>query len=716
MFDRSQFKQAGIELTPEDYWEYLSGRYSSRVHNPLIGMPPRSDQLTFVLSKLKEELSTEDYILSLVKLYQKTHALSADKNSERLHFWKYDEDRIARELFNFKSPEFTSEVKKLLPEMTVNDTTREYILYLYGAKEYGFLVETIPGKPANKKLMRAFLGLDIIDSRENPPRYYFREQENEEKKTLISKMPIVTSKIEDKIKHFLRKESKRGHRYYSWWIQNLAAIDKKEAERLSKHLYSKAREKDEKNKILIGAAGARLTELCSEVYEDLRIKDDLKRDYFSAGPSRIIYLNSSCPAQMQEFIADFDYDFLKEKERDRYFEPNYSYGMDFRDSIWEAITKYFPEEKTNEIWTKNICSQTDKKKPPRLLYLPNKVPLNCICERLEEYISSGGHVRSPQIDYLESCYPEKRDEYHRLRMTATDRAITDKTYQGFFSMAMGPKRRNGYESPMPLWDVRFRAFFLGSGVGSKKLKGYIDWSVGMNSDKALPLLDQALNSDEENMRQAALYAYSFYPGLQINQIMRKLRYYASQDKFPEYLYAAYSISASSPHDSVISAACKKSAKYHINEINSRSLARSKSRFAFNALLTLQTCGAASDNKNYLKLLELILKDRNLGRYDTFMMDLERIILSTDISVNDLISEMIESSDSIDIITAIRLAQLKGHLLNSKHLEILLENDDSYVRLATAKYIISRKEDYPAIFGRLMENSNRRVRNLGKSID
>lgn len=701
-------KEAGILPSPEDYWKYLEGKYSSRVHNPLIDMPPRPDPLILTISKLKEKLTLREYVLYLVRLYQKAYTLS--KNSERQHFWKADRDRLATELFKFKSPGFISEVKKILPEMDVNDMTRKYILYLYNANEYDFLAENITGK---KKLMGAFLGLDIVDQRKDPPRYYYREQEKEEKKSLIAKMPKVTKRIKNKIKHFLKKESKKGHSYYSWWIQNLAAIDRKEAEKLSKDLYSKATDKYEKESILKGSAESKLINLCSNVYDDLKIKDKLKSDYFSAGPYRIMYLNSSCPSQMHEFIAGFDANFLKEKEKDRYFEPNYGYGMDFRQSIWESIIKYFPLNKVKQI----ICP--DIKGESAIHYL-NRPPIKCVCEAAENYLSSRKvvsgrsytYIDDGVIKYLKACYPDKEDEYKKLSMPVVDGEISERSYKGLEYIIKGERH---VVSEIPLWDERYRAFFLGSSAESIKLKGHIDWAHGISSEKAFSLLTQVLNSNEEEMHQAALYAYSFYPAKLTNEIIGNLRNYASQDKFPEYLYAAYSISISDPSDLTIRTVCTKSAKYHINEIDSRSLSRSESIFAFNLLLTLQICGATKDDKNYLKLLELILQHRNIGQYDTFKDDLERIISLTDISLQNLIVKIFQSDDPINIIIALRLAELKRYSLDPERLKILIEHDDSYVRLAVVKYIISQKEQFWDILRMLKKNTNRRVRNLVKSI-
>ena len=90
--------EAGITLSAEDYWEYLSRRYESPQMNVLFGAP-RYDQLEMVRSKLRDNLKPKKYATYLAKLYDHPRN-QTDKN------------RIADELLEIDSPVFVPTVKR----------------------------------------------------------------------------------------------------------------------------------------------------------------------------------------------------------------------------------------------------------------------------------------------------------------------------------------------------------------------------------------------------------------------------------------------------------------------------------------------------------------------------------------------------------------------------------------------------------------------------
>jgi hypothetical protein len=214
--------------------------------------------------------------------------------------------------------------------------------------------------------------------------------------------------------------------------------------------------------------------------------------------------------------------------------------INYSNLFWIGITKYFPKDKVEKI----VCKD-DNKIIIENASLSNIPPIKCVCEVAEKRLSSRSlssawnitYVDQGHLEYLNTCYPSKKEQNRKFFVTIPEREISSRSYLGFEIISKG-------DLAISLWDERFRAFFLGSSRISEKLKGMVDWSNGIRTDKAFPLLEQALDSRDEKMQQVALYAYSFYPDELTKELKEKLRLFASQEKFPDYLYAAYSLAAS----------------------------------------------------------------------------------------------------------------------------------------------------------------------------
>lgn len=708
--------QAGVEVSMDDYWDYLSERYVSRAHNRLIGDPPRPDPLTFVLAKMKAALSPTPYANFVFRLYEIATINNANEKSKKTYNWQIDKDRLANELFELDFPLFTYEVMKQLLDMQPNSMTRKYLLYLYKKGQYDFLVRTLR---ENKNLMKAFLAEDVKNSSS------WNTETNEQKdlgteECLIRRMPKVTSQIGESIELYM-KEVSINYPFYRWRIRNLSFVNREAAESLAKEIYLKASVepykdtfKYEKQYALRGAAEGKLTSLCEDVFDDLRTKEKLRRDYFSVGQARIQYLSSSCPREFEKIVSGFDVNALKQKMKSRSFESSYASDLkNYRDSIWEGVEKYFPKDDAMRILSDYSCGNEELIQGVYMGWnvFPGRYPIRCLCERFERDLPSLNKATvSGLTGYLDKCYPAEKESHERIKMDDWTREIADRTYQGMTFIVKG---RRGFASPTPVYDERFRAFFLGSASASNRFKGREDWSRGISSDKAFPLLDRATTSQEDSMRQAGLFAYSFYPAEHTSDIVERLKAHAASKKFPEYLYAVYSLATSNPRERLLQDACTASANFHLKTIEERSLARYESEFAFNLLTTLDLCGKIGDKQNYRRILSVIMKPGAVGRYELFKNDLERIIVAnSNMDLGNIILGLFNSNLACEIVLGIRLAELNNfYVLNPSRLKTLLNHDNSYVRLAAAKYIKGKKERFEDLFEGMKSNTNRKVRSL-----
>ena len=537
-------------------------------------------------------------------------------------------------------------------------------------------------------------------------------------------MPEVTEKVKKEIEAYL-KDASVNYTFYRWWIRNLAYVNRDAADTAAKNIYSKSQVEpyqsgymNAKRYALRGAAEGKLSGLCQDVYADLQVKDKLKNDYFSVAQARIYYLSAACPAEFNRILSDFNVASVNELAKENTFEPSYAYDYEqkeYRGSIWQGVEKYFPEEKAVEILGRYICGNDE------VIHgsyfgsntFPEKYPIKCLCERFEKDLptldkaAASGFVT--HVNYLDKCYPEQKQKHWRMRMTDWDQKITDRTYRGFMNIVKGQER---IDSPTPIFDEKFKAFFTGTASTAEKLKDtMIDWSSGIESGKAFPLLQQALDSQDGALVQAALYAYSFYPSQYTPDIIRKLNYYESQRIYPDYLYAAYSLAKHDPAGEGSRSACVRSSAYHIDIIENRASSRYDQSFAFNALVTLDLCARVKDEGQYRKILNAIFERDSMGRYESFQKDLEEIILSNSIKVDKLLEKLFNSTDAIDSILGIRVAELIKYKLDSVQLEKMLNKDDAYVRLAAANYIKANKEHYQVLYTNMKKNTNKKVRSL-----
>ena len=696
--------EAGITLSAEDYWEYLSRRYESPQMNVVFGAP-RYDQLEMVRSKLKDNLKPKKYATYLAKLYDHPRN-QTDKN------------RIADELLEIDSPVFVPTVKRELPEMEAGYRSRKYMRYLYRQGEHEYLIESLK---KHRNLLKAYLAEDVKETRSFNPKTGI-ERDTGVEECLIAKMPTITGKLKSEIETLLSEESK-AYFFYRWWISNLAFVDREKAEVLAKDLYAKVKKstkyetRDAKKYILRGATEAKLTGLCEDVYADLKVKEDLPRDYFSVGEYRIKYLYSACPSLMTEYVSNFDVQRLKEIEKTGRFEAVYGYGSDAkdsRDSIMQGVEKYFPRDEAIKILGNYYCGNDEVIES---IYrgsdlFPKKYPINCLCETFKNDLPNLKQTTVSNLaDYLNSCYPGSAGKYKSKRTPDWDREVSDRTYLGFLHVV---KESKVYKLPKILWKQRLRAFFLGESPPSAGLEGEIDWADGTDSKSAFALLGQALASDDEVMRQAALLGYSFYPDKYTDEIVAKLKSYRTAEKYPEYLYATYSLAVHNPKEPAVRKAYTKVLRRHLEAIEERHLIEDKSEFVFNTLITLELSAMLEDRENYLKLLDLILRSDTIGGFEAFQQYLEEIISANTIELDEIIRQLINSSRPVDKIIGIRIAELKKYSLNHDIVQTLLSHDDSYVRLAAAKYIVANKEKYTGLFNSLKQNTNRKVRNLATS--
>jgi hypothetical protein len=322
-----------IALTSDDYWNYLAEKYVSRAHNRMIGQQPRPDPLLLVKSKLKERMRGPKYAEALFTLYQISAKNGADKAIREHYNWQVDQKRLAEELFEYNLPKFTSAVKTLLPGMEADSVTRKNLSYMYKQREYAYLAETLK---RNRNLMKAFLAEDVKETmtwnKTNETKYLGIEE------CLLPKMPRVAAMIRNEIEEYL-EETSVNYTFYRWWIRNLSMVNRRAADNISQEIYAKAsiepykeHSKDEKQYALRGAAEGKLKGLCRTVYDDVLMKENLKRDYFSTAQERIYYLSSACPGEFRKIVKHFDVGKTKKQmARKNAFEPSYGYDLkDFR--------------------------------------------------------------------------------------------------------------------------------------------------------------------------------------------------------------------------------------------------------------------------------------------------------------------------------------------------------------------------------------------------
>ncbi len=696
----------GIRISLDDYWDYLSGKYISNAHNFLIDRPPSIDPLTFVIYKLKEKYSkSSKYADYVFNLYKVASANNLDKEARQIYNWQIDKNRLANELFDLNSPMFTAEVKILLQNYNTeeNSMIRKYLLYLYKQQEYDYLVTSLKDK---KNLMNAFLAEDVKETTAwNTVTGEGKDLGIEQ--CLITRMPKVTEKIKNEIEAYL-KETSTSPYFYRWLVRNLSFVNRHSAEDVLRRIYSEEYEKnidinsyiEGKRAALRGAVEGRLNILCSDVYDDLQMKTNLKKDYFSIARARMFYLNSICPNEFNKIVSEFSVSATKAQMK------NIDNGGG---SIWQGVEDYFPINKAIQIFNEYICNNGGTINSIYYTY-PPKYPIKCLCERFEKDIHTLKNTNLFILtEYLGKCYPAQKQGYRRISMPDWDREITDRSYQGLTNVL------KKYSPPIMIFEKKYRAFFLGTTTDKFESTTMIDWYSGIDSNKAFPVLEQAANSQDQMMVRAALYSYSFYPSKYTPQIISQLKNFASHNKYPEYLYAAYSLAMNNPSDEIARSACRNAFAYHTNIINNRLMNRFDSEFAFNVLINLELSAKIKDEEQYLQLLNLIFMQNSLGRYELFQRDLERIITNNDIKIDKLIEELFSSADAFNIVLGIQLAQLKKYKLELKSLERMLSNDDSYVRLAAANYIKKNKENYIDLDKNLKNNSNIKIRRCGKEL-
>lgn len=729
-------KDAGVTLNSEIYWEYLSGKYASRQ-----GMLPgegkmRPDPLVFVLSLLKGRVSEKEYASKLVSFYVLLNRLrqeSPEVNKQSKSTRNYDAQRylaarekVAKELIKMKSSLFAAEVIKVLADMEVNDTTRSYLQYLYDAGEHKAIAEALQG---NRSLMRAFLGLDIMDQRDNTPRYYYRE---EEKKSQLAKMPKVTQAISGDIERFIGKEMKRSAGLASWSIQNTAVISRDRADALALDLYhdpqgsvvapttpsegvggkrikqhTGSQDRYARQSVLVGAAEARLPSLCTDISDELDIAKDLSNDYFSLGYYRIRYLKNACPAQMASFVKSFDYRSLIEKSKNKHFEESYEHHLP------EAIREYFPKDRADKLLN-DYYSGTEE--DIQRIYAGSKYPpryqVPYLCQRFEKDLAAMTSYRaSTLIDYLDACYPEKKKEHERYRRSDFGPDAGTRTYDGFYKMTR-EKKGNEYHFPVPVYDKRFRSFFLIRQAGPQKEKEAGQQERYIDQGSAFSIIKQGINAEDKQVRQAALYALAWFPAGRPVDLVSAVRGHASGDLYPHYLYAAYSLAPIEPGNEVVRAACGRAAKHHISLIEKRAYVPDPQLFAFNSLKVLDLCRMTSHAQQYERLLDLLLQPGTVGRYEGFDADLERLIATSSVS-NRTMNRLLDSNRPPDIVLAIRLAEIKSAALTGDRLRQYLNHSDSYVRRAAVSYVMANRPKYPELWGAIESNSNRMVREMSR---
>lgn len=729
-------RNAGVALNSEIYWEYLTGKYASRQGLFAGEGNMRPDPLVFTLTLLKEQVPKPEYERTLVSFYLLLNRLrqatpEASKQGESMR--NYDvqrylaaREKVAKELIKMKSSLFAIEVIKVLADMDVNDMTRSYLQYLYDAGEHKAIAEALKD---NKNLMRAFLGLDIIDQRDNPPRYYYRE---DEKKSHLAKMPKVARAISGEIEHFIGKEMKRSVGLASWSIQNIAEISRTRADALARDLYhdpqssveagSTPSEGVDKKKIkkhtgsqaryarqsaLVGAAEARLPGLCTDIYDELDISRDLSNDYFSLGYYRVRYLKNACSVQMGRLVKDFDYRSLIEKSKNKHFEESYEHHLP------EAIRDYFPKDRADKLLN-DYYSGTEEdiqriysgsKYPPRY-----QVPY--LCQRFEKDLSSMASYRaSTIIDYLDACYPEKKKEHERYRRSDSGSESGARTYEAFREMTR-EKRGTEYHFPVPVYEKRFRSLFVMQPAGQKREKEAGQQERYIDQGTAFSIVKQGIGAEDKQVQQAALYALAWFPAGRPVDLVNAVRSHARGDLYPHYLYAAYSLALVEPGSEVVRSACGRAAAHHISLIEKRTYAPDPPLFAFNSLKVLDLCRMTGHAQQYERLLDLLLQPGTVGRYEGYDADLERIIVTSSVS-NSTMNRLLDSNRPPDIVLAIRLAEIKNAALPGDRLLSYLNHSDSYVRRAAASYIIANKLKYPELLGALKNNSNRIVREMSR---
>lgn len=323
------------------------------------------------------------------------------------------------------------------------------------------------------------------------------------------------------------------------------------------------------------------------------------------------------------------------------------------------------------------------------------------------------HYRaSSLIDYLDACYPEKKEEHVRFRNTAPESNAWAyvRNYGHFYNLTR-QKEDNESHQPVPVYDKRFKdLFFPAAPVSKQTSTSYQSASLPIDSKTAFSIIREALNSPDPLVQQAALYAFRWFSKGRPAELTEKVRGFASSDRFPHYLYAAASLAVVEYNSPVVRSAADRAFGFLDPVIRKRSRAEDTGATAFNALLLMDLCRMSGKIKEYEQLLDFVLQPDTAGRYgyEGFQADLEKSIATSSVGSGTL-NRLLDSSRPLDTIVGIRLAALKNYPLATDRLTRYLRHDDSYVRRAAASYVIAHKAQFPDLFSALSNNTNRVVR-------
>ncbi len=666
------------------------------------------------MTKLKHDLSPGEYVKRLLQLYSLQLEIELQKGILSNSSEYTDSQRIRDEFLMIESPLVAKQIISELPVIKPGPrpVARKYMEYLY---RHGFRSELVRLLQKNEALISAYLVEDQMNSHTCDDRGKCYEYSIED--CLIPKMPEVTAKIKIELEKRLKQTVKNASTN-RWIIRNLALINPNEAETLAFRMYGdKSLDLQAKQQLLEGAGEGKVTALCKPVADEMKISNQMKRDFFTLGYYKIKYLKDSCPGEFLNQVNSFDAKLLRESMNDgSKFDLMYGYSNNsYNFSVWSAITKFFPEDRANDILNDYYRNNEEVIKT---IYGYNGFGYcSYLCERFQKDLPTMNKSYVHKVnDFLKKCAPEKAAEHARMKMDDEELALNDRTYRGFEIVTQNAGRDNLTNIFMP--STKFVAFFKGS-QPDKSLAGNIDWSHGINAESALPHIKKGIYSENTFVRQAAFYAASYYAKEMDEELLRTLRSTAAGNKYPENLFAAYALSLRSCEPVTTEAAARIG-----NDLLTRLQERRYSRtpqFAFASMLTLELASVAGNEQIYRNLLDFMLQPEAMGRYDnfrndyanyeTFRQDLARIIEQTPFSVDNLITARIGSNRSLDIVIACKLAGMKSVIIDKKRLEVLLEHDDSNVRRAAAEYISSRKDIFPEFQRQMQINSNRWVRKL-----
>jgi hypothetical protein len=410
---------------------------------------------------------------------------------------------------------------------------------------------------------------------------------------------------------------------------------------------------------------------------------------------------------MQQFFKTFDYKTLNEKTKNKYFEQSYDRHLP------EAIRQFFPKNQGDKLLNDYYAGDEEL---IQQIYnsgrFPGTVPY--LCERLEQDLSKPVRYRGPYIiDYLDTCYPERKEAHAQFRPEAATKKPYVRNYGQFANMVQKREGRERRET-VGIYDRRFREFFFPSAVpvSSQSNAQIVPGNTTINSEQAFIIIEQSLLSADSFVQQAALYAVRWFPVNRPQKLIETVRRFASSNQFPHYLYAVGSLGLSGD-DPLAQSAAVKANTFLIPAIRKRSLAEDGRITAFNALQLMDLCRRTGKSKEYVELLDLVLRDDIVsGRYDDFQADLEHLIRSSGLAPETL-ERLLSSKRALDVIVGIRLADLKSIQLPADRLSHYLNDDDAYVRRNVASYLISHKAEYPDLVRQLDSNTNRTVRAMAR---